>query len=126
MGRILLKNANIVNENTVFEGDVLLEDDLIIRIASDISDTNAKVIDLEGKHLLPGIIDDQVHFREPGLTHKGDIASESRAAVAGGHYELYGTAQHQSANDHVKEARREVRVGRQEFVRQLLLPFRGH
>jgi len=84
MGRILLKNANIVNENTVFEGDVLLEDDLIIRIASDISDTNAKVIDLEGKHLLPGIIDDQVHFREPGLTHKGDIASESRAAVAGG------------------------------------------
>ncbi len=84
MGRIVLKNANIVNENSVFESDVLLEDNLIIRIASDISDANAKVIDLEGKHLLPGIIDDQVHFREPGLTHKGDIASESRAAVAGG------------------------------------------
>src|SRR5680860_1262258 len=84
MGRILLKNAKIVNENHVFESDVLLEDDLIIRIASDISEANAKVIELEGKHLLPGIIDDQVHFREPGLTHKGDIASESRAAVAGG------------------------------------------
>lgn len=84
MGRILLKNANIVNENSVFESDVLLADDLIISIASNISDANAKVIDLKGKHLLPGIIDDQVHFREPGLTHKGDIASESRAAVAGG------------------------------------------
>ncbi len=84
MERIVLKNAMIVNENTVFESDVLFEDDLIVRIDSNISDTNAKVIDLEGKHLLPGIIDDQVHFREPGLTHKGDIASESRAAVAGG------------------------------------------
>ncbi len=84
MGKIILKNAKIVNDNKVFESDVLLEDDLIIRINSNISDANAKVIDLEGKHLLPGIIDDQVHFREPGLTHKGDIASESRAAVAGG------------------------------------------
>ncbi|MGB6150765.1 MAG: dihydroorotase [Pricia sp.] len=84
MGRIVLKNAKIVNENKIFESDLLLEDDVILRIASDISDANAEVIDLRGKHLLPGIIDDQVHFREPGLTHKGDIASESRAAVAGG------------------------------------------
>ena len=84
MGRILLKNAKIVNEHTIFESDLLLEDDLILKVASDISDANAEVIDLKGKHLLPGIIDDQVHFREPGLTHKGDIASESRAAVAGG------------------------------------------
>ncbi|HET8737490.1 MAG TPA: dihydroorotase, partial [Pricia sp.] len=84
MGKIVLKNAKIVNENSIFEGDVLLEDDLIQRIDSDISDAHAKTIDLHGKHLLPGIIDDQVHFREPGLTHKGDIASESRAAIAGG------------------------------------------
>ena len=84
MGKILIKNATIVNENTVFESDVLLEGDMISKIDSGISDDTAKVIDIEGKYLLPGIIDDQVHFREPGLTHKGDIASESRAAVAGG------------------------------------------
>ncbi|MBD1260409.1 dihydroorotase [Maribacter polysiphoniae] len=84
MGRVLIKNVNIVNENRVYESDVLLEDEIILRIAPSISDANAKVIDAFGKFLLPGLIDDQVHFREPGLTHKGDIASESRAAVAGG------------------------------------------
>ena len=84
MGKTLLKNGKIVNEGTIKECDVLLEGDLISRIANDISDPDAIVIDLEGKYILPGIIDDQVHFREPGLTHKGTIASESRAAVAGG------------------------------------------
>lgn len=84
MGKILIKNATIVNENSIFESDVLLEDEHIQRIDTDISDAKAQVIDIGGNHLLPGIIDDQVHFREPGLTHKGDIASESRAAVAGG------------------------------------------
>lgn len=84
MSKILLKNAKIVNENSIFESDVLLEGNFIARIDTDISDPNAKVIDLEGDLLLPGIIDDQVHFREPGLTHKGTIATESRAAIAGG------------------------------------------
>ncbi|MDF0707245.1 dihydroorotase [Flagellimonas okinawensis] len=84
MSKILLKNARIVNENSIFESDVLLEGDFIAKIDKNISDANAKVIDLEGDLLLPGIIDDQVHFREPGLTHKGTIATESRAAVAGG------------------------------------------
>ena len=84
MGRILIKNAKVVNENTILERDVLLEDEYILRMDADISDANAHVIDLGGLHLLPGLIDDQVHFREPGLTHKGDIASESRAAIAGG------------------------------------------
>ena len=84
MGKVLIKNAKIVNENSTFESDVLLQDDLILKIAVNISDDTAKVIDIKGKYLLPGVIDDQVHFREPGLTHKGDIASESRAAVAGG------------------------------------------
>ena len=84
MSKILLKNAKIVNENSIFESDVLLDGDFISRIDSDISDANARVIDLEGDLLLPGIIDDQVHFREPGLTHKGTIATESRAAIAGG------------------------------------------
>ena len=84
MGKILIKNAKVVNGNKIFESDILLDDELIVRIDKDISSDNAEVIDVEGNYLLPGIIDDQVHFREPGLTHKGDIASESRAAVAGG------------------------------------------
>jgi len=84
MGKIILKNVKVVNENVVFESDVLLGDGLILKIDTDISDPNARVIDAKGKHLLPGVIDDQVHFREPGLTHKGTIATESRAAIAGG------------------------------------------
>ncbi|MBT8297646.1 MAG: amidohydrolase family protein, partial [Maribacter sp.] len=84
MGEILIKNAKIVNANKIFESDILLDNELIVRIDRDISSDNAKVIDVDGNYLLPGVIDDQVHFREPGLTHKGDIASESRAAIAGG------------------------------------------
>ena len=83
--KILIKNAQIVNENQIFKGDLLIENDLILKIGNDISEENAhRVIDADGKYLLPGVIDDQVHFREPGLTHKGDIESESRAAIAGG------------------------------------------
>jgi dihydroorotase len=86
MNRILIKNARIVNEGTIVEGDVLIENDLIVEIADSISlkTSDCIVIDAEGNYLMPGAIDDQVHFREPGLTHKGDIESESRAAVAGG------------------------------------------
>ena len=83
--KILIKNAKIINENQIFESDVLIENDLISKIEKNISEENMdQVIDAAGKYLLPGIIDDQVHFREPGLTWKGDIESESRAAVAGG------------------------------------------
>ena len=83
--KTLIKNAQIVNENQIFKGDLLIENDLILKIGNDISeDTAHRVIDADGKYLLPGVIDDQVHFREPGLTHKGDIESESRAAIAGG------------------------------------------
>ena len=86
MNTILIKNAKIVNEGTIFEGDVLIENEFIVEIAESISPklSNCKIIDAEGSFLIPGAIDDQVHFREPGLTHKGEIASESRAAVAGG------------------------------------------
>jgi dihydroorotase len=82
---ILIKNASIVNENKTFLGDVLIENEIIKKISSEIKATeNFEVIDAEGKLLIPGFIDDQVHFREPGLTHKATIATESRAAVAGG------------------------------------------
>jgi dihydroorotase len=84
MGKTLLKNARLVNEGRISEGDLLIDGPRISRIGTDLSDPQARVIDLQGNYLLPGLIDDQVHFREPGLTHKGDISSESRAAVAGG------------------------------------------
>lgn len=86
MNTVLIKNAKIVNEGLIFEGDVLIEGEYIKEIGQSIShkSSNCKVIDAEGNFLIPGAIDDQVHFREPGLTHKGTIASESRAAVAGG------------------------------------------
>lgn len=84
MAKTLLKNGKLVNEGKVQEVDVLLDAELIVKIAPNISDANAKVIDLSGNYILPGIIDDQVHFREPGLTHKGTIATESRAALGGG------------------------------------------
>jgi len=81
----LIKNATIVNEKKVFRGDVLIENEIIIAISSEIAPTkNVEVIDAKGRYLIPGFIDDQVHFREPGLTHKATIATESRAAIAGG------------------------------------------
>lgn len=86
MSEFLIKNAKIVNENKIFEGDVHIKGDQIIEVSSSISakSSDIKIIDAGGKHLIPGIIDDQVHFREPGLTHKETILTGSRAAVAGG------------------------------------------
>jgi dihydroorotase len=83
--KTLIVNANIVNEGKVFQGDVLINDQYIEQIGKQLTaqDVN-RVIDAKGSYLLPGAIDDQVHFREPGLTHKGTIHSEARAAVAGG------------------------------------------
>ena len=85
MQRILILNARLVNEGTIRETDVLVSDGRIERIDGDLSGLSADVvIEAAGQHLLPGLIDDQVHFREPGFPRKADIASESRAAVAGG------------------------------------------
>ncbi len=86
MNLILIKNAQIVNEGQILRGDVLIQDDRIAEVAESISvkSSETKVIDADGFYLVPGMIDDQVHFREPGLTHKATIATESKAAVAGG------------------------------------------
>ena len=83
---ILIKNAHIVNEGEVFNGDILIEGEYIKEISESISakSSDVFVIDAEGKYLLPGAIDDQVHFREPGLTQKATIETESKAAIAGG------------------------------------------
>ncbi len=86
MSCFLIRNAKIVNEGIVFEGDILIENEFIKEIAPQISpkSSDCVIIDAEGSYVMPGAIDDQVHFREPGLTHKGTIETESRAAVAGG------------------------------------------
>lgn len=85
MSDILIKNAKIVNEGNIFKSDVLISGDVIVDIAENILEKNTDIlINAENKFLIPGAIDDQVHFREPGLTHKATIKSESKAAVAGG------------------------------------------
>ena len=85
MTSILIKQATLVNEGQYQVADVLIENQRIVKIAPSISAyPKDRIVEAAGSHLLPGMIDDQVHFREPGLTHKGTIASESRAAIAGG------------------------------------------
>jgi dihydroorotase len=85
IAKILIQNATIVNEGTVYKSDLLIENGFIKKIAIKIlADKDTQIIDAKGQFLLPGVIDDQVHFREPGLTHKATIASEAKAAVAGG------------------------------------------
>ncbi len=86
MAGYLIRNATIINEDRTFKGNVLIKDRMIEKISGDplSPPPGTEVIDAGGKWLLPGVIDDQVHFREPGLTHKADIATESAAAVAGG------------------------------------------
>ena len=81
----VIKNANVVNEDEVFVSDILVANGIIKLIEADIEVPNgAEVFDAKGLHLFPGLIDDQVHFREPGLTHKAEIYTEAKAAVAGG------------------------------------------
>jgi len=84
MARTLIKNARLVNDGRTVEGDLLIEGERIARVGGEIPAADATVVDGRGLLLAPGMIDDQVHFREPGLTHKADLATESRAAVAGG------------------------------------------
>lgn len=85
MSTILIRNAQLVNEGRVYFADVFIKNGFIEKIDENgIAMAADRVIDATGLHLIPGAIDDQVHFREPGLTHKGDLYTESRAAVAGG------------------------------------------
>ncbi|MCF6764531.1 dihydroorotase [Thiotrichales bacterium 19S3-7] len=84
MSAYIIKNAIIINEGKRIETDIKVKNGRIEKIATNITSTHATIIDALGKYIIPGMIDDQVHFREPGLTHKGDIQSESKAAVAGG------------------------------------------
>ena len=84
MDSILIKNGRIVNEGIVQEGDIFIQDGRIISIGKNLNTIADQTFDLKGKYVFPGVIDDQVHFREPGLTHKGELYTEARAAVSGG------------------------------------------
>ena len=85
MGQTRIINAKLVNENQISSQQLLINDDRIAKIAPEIAPQKEEIlVDAKGCYLLPGLIDDQVHFREPGFTHKATIASESRAAIAGG------------------------------------------
>ena len=81
---LILKNGTLINEGKIFESDIAIKGNRIEKIASSIDAESKSIVDLEGKYVIPGLIDDQVHFREPGLTHKGEIATESKAGLAGG------------------------------------------
>ena len=82
--KTLIKNSFVVDSGTLQKKDILISNDIIKKISSEINIKADRILDCSGLHIIPGVIDDQVHFREPGLTHKGDIYSESKAAVAGG------------------------------------------
>ena len=84
MTTTLIKNATIVNEGKIFQSDVFIQNGIIQEISENIESAAEQVVDASGKHLIPGVIDDQVHFREPGLTHKAEIYTEAKAAIAGG------------------------------------------
>ena len=81
---LVLKNCNVINENVESQVDIAIKNQRIEKIAASIDSESSEELDLSGKLVIPGLIDDQVHFREPGLTHKGEIATESKAALAGG------------------------------------------
>ena len=81
---LILKNGTLINEGQIFESDIAIKGNRIEKIASSIDAESKSIVDLNGKYVIPGLIDDQVHFREPGLTHKGEIATESTAGLAGG------------------------------------------
>src|SRR5690625_840081 len=83
MTKTAIRNAKVVNEGQIWEGDILIGDDRIIRLGSFDVDPELD-IDIKGDFILPGVVDDQVHFREPGMTHKASISSVSKASVAGG------------------------------------------
>ena len=119
----LIKNAKIVNEGNIFEGDILIEDDVIKEIDNSISVKSADmtVIDAEGNYVLPGMIDDQVHFREPGLTHKANIETESKAAVGRWYYFFHRNAKYQPSNDYCRKTRRKVCYCCKVFICQLLV-----
>jgi len=125
MSSVLIRNARLVNEGREFDGDLLVSNGRIVKIASSIHGENPDVeIDAQGQWLLPGMIDDQVHFRDPGSPDKGSFYTESRAAVAGGITSFMDTAQHPSGDPDPQRIGRQKASRGDQFRRQLRLSFR--
>ena len=106
--RTLIKSAKIVNEGNILNLDLLIEDDKIKQISKSINVKADLVIEAKGKYLIPGVIDDQVHFREPGLTYKADIYSESKARCCWRNYFIYGNAKYKSTGVNSGSSRRKI------------------
>lgn len=127
MKRTWIKNARIVNEGKTFHGSIVIEND---RIAEVIADGTLPLhpcdeeIDAGGCYLMPGVIDDHVHFRDPGLTHKADMHTESTAAAAGGVTSFYGYAQYNPADHQSRSAGSQVCRCCNEKCSELLILFR--
>ena len=116
----VIQGGTIINEGRQFQADLVIEGGKITQILAQAPETllqEAQVIDASHCFVIPGVIDDQVHFREPGLTHKGNIGEGSRAAAAGG--VTYGYAQCRAANHYLAIAGRETGDCRQDFISQL-------
>lgn len=114
MNRTLIKNATIINEGRTFTGSVLIEDDKIAAVYEGTipaESGDATVIDATGKYLLPGAIDDQVHFREPGLTHKGDIAQRKPCCRSWWGDYLHGNAEYEASDDNSCRSGMEIATG---------------
>ena len=127
MKRTIIKNANIINDQKIFESDILIEDSFISKISKSISPSypNTKIIDAEGNFVIPGLIDDQVHFREPGLTHKGNIYSESRAAVAGGITSYFEMPNTQPNTTTIEELNKKFDIAKENSIANFSFMFGG-
>ena len=127
MKRTIIKNANIINDQKIFESDILIEDSFISKISKSISPSypNTKIIDAEGNFVIPGLIDDQVHFREPGLTHKGNIFSESRAAVAGGITSYFEMPNTQPNTTTIEELNKKFDIAKENSIANFSFMFGG-
>jgi len=127
MKRTIIKNANIINDQKIFESDILIEDSFISKISKSISPSypNTKIIDAEGNFVIPGLIDDQVHFREPGLTHKGNIYSESRAAVAGGITSYFEMPNTQPNTTTIEELNKKFNIAKENSIANFSFMFGG-
>ena len=127
MKRTIIKNANIINDQKIFESDILIEDSFISKISKSISPSypNTKIIDAEGNFVIPGLIDDQVHFREPGLTHKGNIYSVSRAAVAGGITSYFEMPNTQPNTTTIEELNKKFNIAKENSIANFSFMFGG-
>ena len=130
MKSLLIKNALLINEGKSREASVLVVGDTISTVYTDDSYTDIEehvdeIIDASGKWLLPGVIDDQVHFREPGLTHKADINTESMAAVAGG-VTSYMEMPYKTADNDARSSRMEIFSGGANLACQLFVLYRSN